>query len=158
MRSATAVSKVPPIFFVSVASKGFRSTVAADSTCVRFVGARPFEAQGKHAVPEFPATAVPTMPPRTFVSIASKGVRSTVGMDSPNVRAVETGRFEGPVVPPFAFAQGKQSKQGKYGVLVFSAASVPFVGAQFIAPFSPRPLPRRQCLMPRHLPRGAPKP
>jgi hypothetical protein len=158
MRRVTAVSIGPPLFFVNVASKGVRFTEGVDSSNVLCVGARPFKAQGKHAVTVFRTMAVPTGAPRFFVSVASKGVRSTVRLDFPNVHAAETWPFGALFVAPFAFAQGKQGKRGKYAVPVLSAASVPFVGAQLIAPFSPRPLPKPQCLMPTHLPKRAPKP
>jgi hypothetical protein len=96
------------------------------------------------------ATMMSTRPLRFFVSVASKGVMSTVEVDPPRVRFVGAGSFEAPFVP--------QGKHGKHAVPAFSAASVCFVGAQFIAPISPRPLPKRRCLMPMHLPKRAPKP
>jgi hypothetical protein len=158
MRMATALPKGPPLFFVSIASKGVRPTVGEGLPSVRSVGSRPFEVQGKHAVRGFSAMTVLARPPRFFVSVASKGVRSTVWVGSPNVHAGETRRSEAPFIPPIAFAQGKQGKRGKHAVPVFSAASIPFVGAQFIAPFSPRPLPKRRCLTPTYLWPKAPKP
>jgi hypothetical protein len=136
MRRATPASGGPPRFFVSVAPKGVRSAVGMDSLTIRSVGAW-------HAVPVFPATALSTAPPCVFVTVASKRVKSTVGLGLPSVHPAGVRAFE---------------LRRRHSVPVFCAASVPFVGAQFIEPISLGPFPKRRCLTPIKLLPRAPTP
>jgi hypothetical protein len=139
MRRPTAVSIGPPWFFVNVASKGFRLTV----------GARVWREGRPVLETAFGGPTHPVGLPPFFVNVASKGFKFTVG-----ARLWREGRQ----VVETASREAAHFVGARHAVPVLPATATRFVGAQFIAPFSPKPFPKRQRLMPTNLPQGAPKP
>jgi hypothetical protein len=139
MRRATALSAGPPCFFVSVASKGVKFT-AEDHLCR--------EERPDMKISSGAAARSVGLPP-FFVNVASKGFKFTVG--------ARLWRERRPVFECTSRAAA-HTVGARHAVPVFPRELVPLVGAQFIAPLSPRPFPKRQCLMPTNLPQGAPKP